>query len=418
MARLLTTKDAYALVNAIAQEALGGEALIQAVDVSSFISVGETILASGTENTLNALSLVIGRTMVAVRPYEAKLRIMNAINSGTYANRIRKISYYTRGAQATGADNTDLYTNLANGYDNGTNSGASVPSMWEQNAPIPFEMNFAGSSEWQEETTVYEHQLQVAFSSPSEFIRFVDGIMTEKGNDIEQHKEAFNRANLLNFIAGKLALNNGVIDLTEEFNNKFGTSYTSQELRTTYLVEFLEFFVSFVKRLNLELTHRSVKYHVFPSRADANEVLARHTPLNRQKMFMLSEFWLDAEAMVKTQVFNDQYLNIRNFEEVLYWQNINEPSAIDVTPAIPDFDSTSATYGTQVAGERQQVDYVLGVIFDEDAMMTDFQLDRVTTTPLEARKYYRNMFWTIRKNNICDFTENGVVLIMSDESIK
>lgn len=413
MARVLTTKDAYSLVNAIAQEALGGQATTQAVNTSTFISVGEMILASGTENTLNALSLVIGRTMVAVRPYEAKLRIMNAINSGTYANRIRKISYYTRGAQPTGAENTDLYTNLADGYDNGTNSGQSVASMWEQNAPIPFELNFAGSSEYQEETTVYEHQLQVAFSSPSEFIRFVDGIMTEKGNDIEQHKEAFNRANLLNFIAGKIDLNNGVIDLTSEFNAKYGTSYTGAQLRTTYLTEFLEFFVAYVKKLNLELTHRSTKYHVFPARTDPNEVLARHTPRSKQKMFMLSEFWLDAEAQVKTQVFNDQYLNIDNFEEVLYWQNINHPSQIKVTPAIPDFNSSSSTYGTQVAGAQVSKDYVLGVIFDEDALMTDYQLERVTTTPLEARKYYRNMFWTIRQNKICDFTENGIVLIMS-----
>ena len=412
MARVLTTKDGYALVNAIASEALGSQATIQAVNTSTFISVGEMLMASGTENVLNAISLVFGRLATAVRPYQAKLRLMNGIDVGTYANRLRKISYYTRDAQATGADNTDLYTNLADGYDNGTNSGNSVASMWEQNAPVPLELNFGGSTEWQEETTIYEHQLQVAFSTPEEWRRFAEGILTEKANDIEQHKEAFNRANLLNFIAGKIDLGNGVINLTKAFNDRFGTSYTSAQLRSTYFTEFLEFFVAYVKVLSDELTHRSVKYHVFP--AKSGHVLARHTPKDRQKMFMLADFWYMAEAMVKTEVFNDGYLSMDNFEKVLYWQNINDPSAIKVTPAIPDFDSTSATYGTQVAGAQVTEDYVLGVLWDTDAMMTEFQLDRVTVTPLEARKYYRNMFWTIKQNKICDFTENGIVFIMAD----
>ena len=90
--RVLTPVDCYALINAIYKEATGQEATIQAEDTSSFVSVGESILKSGTENTLNAIGLVLGRTMMAVRPYQAKLSIFNALNSGLYANRLRKIS--------------------------------------------------------------------------------------------------------------------------------------------------------------------------------------------------------------------------------------------------------------------------------------------------------------------------------------
>ena len=115
MARVFTPKDCYALINAISAEITGQEGTLQAVDTSTFISVGESILAAGTENTLNALSLVLGRTFMAVRPYEAKLRIFNAMNSGLYANRMRKISYYSRWAQPSGAFNTDLYVNHASG---------------------------------------------------------------------------------------------------------------------------------------------------------------------------------------------------------------------------------------------------------------------------------------------------------------
>ena len=185
MARILTPVDACTLVQAMVEEMTGQAGSIQTVDSSNFVSVGESILRAGTENVLNTLSLVLGRTFMAVRPYKAKLMIINAMNSGLYANRMRKISFYSRPAQNSGAFNTvdntgsTLYTNLAMGYDNGSNGGASLPTMWEQNAPVPLEFNFGGASVWDDSTTVYEDQLQVAFRSPEDFATFVNGIMVE-----------------------------------------------------------------------------------------------------------------------------------------------------------------------------------------------------------------------------------------------
>lgn len=415
MARVLTTKDAYSIVNLMVKEATGQDATIQAVDSSSFVSVGETLLAAGVENTLNTLALVLGRTFMAVRPYEAKLRIINALNSGIYANRMRKISFYSREAVIDGASNTDLKTNFASGYDNGSNSGASTASMWEQNQPVPLELNFGGSSEWQDVTTVYEKQLQVAFRSEAEFIDFVSGIMTEKGNDIESQKEAFNRMTLLNFMAGVIELNQGssVINLTAAFNAKFNTSYSTLQLQTVHLKEFLEFFVATVKTISDDLEYRSNKYHWSPTKTvgGVSYTLLRHTPKSRQKMVMYKPFWNDAESMVMPEIFNDQYLQIDNFEGIQFWQNANDGAAIDVKPAIPDVsDPTEQT----AAAAAVSKDYVLGMIFDEDAIMVDYQMDEAAVTPKEARKHYHNIWWTFRKNAINDFTENAVIFIMED----
>lgn len=413
MARTLTTRDAYALINAVAHEALGANATIQAVDSSTFVSVGEAIIASGMENTLNALGLVLGRTMVAVRPYKARFALINSIGSGAYANRIRKISYYTKDALPTGADNTQLYTNFAAGYDNGTNSAASTASMWEQNPPVPLELNFGGSSEWQYCITIYEHQLKVAFSSESEFITFMNGVMTAAANDIEIEKQAFSQVTLLNFMAGLYNLNsyNGsVINLTSEFNTKFGTSYTAAQLRSTYLTEFLEFFTARVKELSDQFENADTRFHCEP--AVTGHYMARHTPKSKQRMFLLSEFVREAESYVFPQIFNPEYLKIENFEKVLYWQNPNAPASIKVTPAIPDLNSSSATYKTQIAGSQVTQTNVIGLLFDEDALMVDFQLDDVRSTPVEARKAYRNLWHTIRKNAINDFSEKAVLFIM------
>lgn len=416
MARTLTARDCHALMNLLVKEATGQDATIQAVDSSTFVSAGETVLATGTENVLNALSLVLGRTFMAVRPYNAKLNLINAVNTGEYTHRMRKISFYSREAQASGDWNTQLYTNLADGFTNGQNiadgDAQSTKSMWEQNQPVPLEINFAGGqSVWEDSTTVYEYQLQQAFRSEADFAEFVGGIMTERGNDIESQKEAFNRMTLLNFMAGVYDLNQSgsVVNLTAEFNTEFGTAYTSAQLRSTYLKEFCMFLASHIKIDSDMLTNRSKKAHWVP--AKEGYTLLRHTPKDRQRLMLYNPLMIKTQAYVFPELFNDQYLKMDNYEGVMFWQNENDPSAIKVTPAIPD---TTGLTGVQTAGDTVTLDYVVGMLYDVDALMIDYQLERSATTPLEARKGYRNLWWTFSKNAINDFTENAIIYIMAD----
>lgn len=424
MARTLTPLDAHALMNALVAQATG-QTSVTATDTSSFVSAGEMVLATGMENTLNALSLILGRTLVAVRPYGAKLNILNALNTGMYSHRLRKISFYAREALPAGNFNTDLYTNLAEGYDNGSNgaTGSTPPtnstaSMWEQHQAVPLELNFAGSSVWQDCITVYEYQVKQAFRDEQSFNAFVAGILTEHGNDIEQQKEAFNRMTLLNYIAGVYDLDSAssagrVVNLTKAFNDYFGTSYRTSDLQTTYLKEFLEFFISEYKKYSDLMTYRSAAFHHAPAGPNG-EALLRHTPKDKQRFICYNPFWLKARAMVMPEIFAPQYLAEPQFEAVDFWQSFDDGPAIKVTPAIPDFDSTSGTYKTQIAGSAVSLDYVLGILYDEDAIMTDFQLESSITSPLEARKAYRNIWMSISRNAINDFTENAIIFTMED----
>ena len=419
MGRTFTPKDAYSIMNLLVKQATGQQS-INVVDSSSFVSAGETVLATGVENTINALSIIIGRTLVSVRPYQAKLNIINALNTDLYTNRLRKISYYSRENEASGDWNTDLFTNLANDYDNGSNGGKSTASMWQQNAPVALEMNFGGQDVCETSTTIYDNQLKVAFRDEASFMEFMSGVMTEKANDMESTKEAFNRMTILNHIAGcydiDATINAGqVINLTKAFNDRFGTTYTSKELRTTHLTEFLKFFVSTFKITSDYMTNRSAKYHWSPAKTvgEKSYTLLRHTPKAKQRTILYSPLFVEAEANVFPEIFNPEYLNIETqYEGVTYWQSINDPASIDVTPAIPDVAGTAS--GAQGVGSEVKLDYVVGMIFDEDAILTDFQFEDALTTPMEARKRYRNIFWHWSKNAINDFTENCVVFIMAD----
>ena len=422
MSRRLAPKDCYALMNALVAEATGQQATIQAVDTSSFVSAGETVLATGTENVLNSLAMVVGRRLVAVRPYNAPLRLINAIDTGIYSDRLLKDSFYSRFAQPSGAFNTDLFTNLATGFTSGENVGGSpaaaqsTKSQWEQNLPVPLELNFAGRNTWQDCSTIPEIQLQQAFRDEASFSEFVTGYMMERANDIESQKEAYNRMTLLNFMAGlydmSASMPGSVVNLTYEFNQEFGTSYTTAQLLSTYLKEFMEFFTARVKIDSDKMTNRSLNYHWSPAKqvGGVDYYLLRHTPKDKQKLFLYAPMFTKAQSYVFPEIFNPQYLKMENYEGVNFWQNENDPSAIKITPAIPNVASPAS----QTAGTAVALDMVVGVLFDEDALMIDYQLDTALSTPVEARKHYRNVWYTYAKNSICDFTEKAILYYMED----
>lgn len=415
MARTLTPKDIAVILNKVIDQATGDSALVS-TDLTDFVSVGENLMASGKENVLNALSLVLGRLIVAVRPYNAKFALIDAENSGIYSNRLRKVSYYTDPALSAGNWNTQLFTNLEEGFTNGQNPNAggtpqSTKSMWEQKPRIPLELNFGGSSVWQTVLTTYEYQLQQAFRSAEDFGRFAEGILTQLGNEIEMQKENFNRLTVLNFIAGlyDVGATSSVVNLTTAINTRNGTSYTTQQILEAHRDLLAEELAIQVKTTARKLTYNSNVYHISPALSDGRTIL-RHTPLEDQRLFLSAELMDVMEASVFPQIFNPQYLSIDNYEAVGYWQYIKNPNSINITPSIPDV----ATWQGQTAGNAVTDTLVVGLLFDRDAIMTDWILDRTATTPMEARKGYFNTWYSFSKNAINDFTENAVLFIMED----
>lgn len=406
MPRTLTPLDCYAIINSIQQQ-LSGEAILTATDPSSFIAVGENVLQSGTENTLNALSLQILKTLIAIRPYNAKYGLINRLDGGAYANRLRKITFLSDPALPAGDWNTQLNTNLAEGYDNGANGGAATASMWEQHPPVPIEFQFSGSSVWQDCITRYEYQVKQAFASEESFANFVAGFMTEKGNEIERQKEAFARMTTLNFMAGLYDMGGDRrLDLTSAYNSFYGTSYTTAQLLTTYFESFLKFFVATVQKLSDRLTHSTAAYHWNPTRLDS-KVILRHTPKEKQKLFLYNPLMIDARTQVMSGIFNPQYLDVKNYEGIDYWQALDTPEGLSITPSI--LDSTGAIdTGTAVA-----LDHVVGLLFDDDALAVQYQIDNVATSPMEARKHYINTWYSFARNAINDYSENAVLLYMS-----
>ena len=428
MARSYTPQDGYAIMTLLARQATG-QADISVVDMNSFMSAGETLMTIAKENVFNALSIVAFRTYIASRRYRGKFALMNAIGSGTYSNRIRKISYYAADPLPSGWFNTNLNTNLADGFTNGRNLDSnsdpqSTKSQWEQHQKHPLEMDFGGTTTWQHCLTQYENQFNAALGDPQALAAFVAGMVTEHENDIESTREAFNRMVMLNKILNCYLYDKGTgwvknqsINMTTVYNTFYGTSYTSAQLRSTYLKSFLEILVSEIKIILRRLGERSTASHLPMTKQfnGVNHSILRHSDMDDLRMYLYTPLFARAEALVMPEIFNDEYLKLENYEGVDFWQsNADEASRSKVSGRCAFYNKAT---GAQESSGNITLDYVIGLITDKDGLMTDMQLESAYTTGIEARKGYRNTWLTFALNGINDPTENAVLLYMSDEDL-
>lgn len=400
MANVLTPVDVYALMNAVVSQATGRTDLA-VVDTTTFASVGEIVLRTGTENTLNAISAVIGKTIFSVRPYKGKLESLRVAQQ-RWGGQVRKIINLYDESEKSDDWNTDLAQNALD-------DGNSV-DMYKIRKPKALQLNFYGTKVLQKHITRFRDQLSLAFHSEDEFIRFIDSVMVEFSNEIELLNEAESRTTLLNFMAGISSMGLKEVDLVAEYNNEYGTQYTRAQLLSTYIESFMKFVAAEIKIYSSRLTDMSTLYHA--NLTGYNKIM-RHTPKERQKMVMYEPIFIKTQAEVYSGLFNPEYLDIGSFEGVNYWQSQSTPTSINVKPNILDV----ATGASKDADTAVNLDYVLGILFDEEACGVMPQFDYSSTTPFNSAGGYYNMYMHWRFNSYCDYTENAVLFVMGEGGV-
>lgn len=402
-------KDAYAIMNALARQATA-QADIAVVDHTSFIDAGTKILATGTENVLNSIARTIATVVMQSRPYKGKFSLINA-SENQWNTRLGKVSFYAADNDPSGAFNTDLNTNIATG--NVEASGAG--SMWEQKLPRVVERFYLSEAAWDKFYTTPLVQLQNTFNEEATFVAFMNGVMTEIQNDIESTLEARNRALVADRIAGTYLLhknnvlgNETCVDMTAYFNDKCGTTYTRDEIIHEHLTELLELWTAKIKIDSDRLEERTKKYHdamtITDGGVDYN--VLRHTPKASQKMFYFKEFFSEARARVLPEIFNPNLIPETNGEGVTYWQSSKDADRMKIKckPALPD----------GAVSENVEIDYVLGLLFDTDALASINQFTGAFTTPVNARHLYTNTFYHYKFGAVQDYTENGIIYYLGE----
>lgn len=403
MGNSIRPTDLYKNFNALIGQSAGGA--LAGVDLKDSITVGQAATMYGYENTLNALSAQLARTLLGVRPYTSRFNLIES-DAETYGTFLRKISYFYDDFQPSTDWNTDITSTQLN-------DGNSIDE-YPIHKRYPLEMNFGGTKVLQKEYTRFLEQLKLAFSSAEQFDAFYRGEAIQLNNEIQMMKEAENRALVLNAIGA--TYNTGTpyqkINLCKLYQDETGQTIPASNFLSN-IQSTGPFIVETIKYLITLLERPTDLYHLTPSKtSDAGNKLKlyRHTPRSEQRLLLNSKIQFSMETNVLPFAFHDGYLKQDAVEYVPYWQTPTDPYAVNLSHT-SEFDISN---GMQKDGAAVNLKTVVGVLFDRSALMTSYRQTDVLTTPVNARGRYYNTAYHWAKDYRYDPTENMIVLYVED----
>lgn len=359
------------------------------VDTSSFISVAQTALKCAPDVLLESISqMFTNRDIISIRPYTRKFRGLER-SAMEWGNAVRKLNYVDSPMEENPAwELTD---------------GESVDMYTVKTTDI-LQTNFYGQATWEQEFSVFDYQLNIAFANPYSFQAFMSGMYQNKADQREQAHESLARATILNLIGGVLLGNttDGNVKVLTLYNAQNGTSLTKADvLKSENFPDFLKFFVATVKIYLKLMSERSQKFQINVT----GKPITRHTPREDIMMYLYTPFFEKAKTMVYGDIFHENYMNIGNYEEINFWQSIEDTQAINVTAAYTD--ATGAVKTGTVDNEN-----VLGIIFDREATGYNTIINRSWTTPYNGKGAYTNNGISFSDRYYNDFTEKAIVFTL------
>lgn len=386
----LTITDVGTILTSIAKQATGASTL-SVNNTKDFITVAQTTLKVGYDPLIASISQVLSKTIFSIRPYYRKFAGINVSNQ-QFGNITRKLNISDKDWE------TDERLPLTD--------GASV-DMYKVIKPSILQTNFYGANKYQRHITIFKDQLDTAFASPDEFGRFITMVMQNATDVIEQGHETLARSVIANFIGGILADEDNdtrTIHLLTEYNELTGQTLTAE---TVYQPEnfgnFMKFVVARIKSLSAMFTERTQLYQTQVT----DKPITRHTPYRNQKLYLYSPTQYLTETAVLSDIYNDQYMKLMDFERVNFWQNPNSPDALNVMPIYLKSDGT-LTSPTAAVNKP----HVFGVLFDDEALGYTVVNQWSATTPFNAAGGYSNVYYHFTDRYWNDFTEKGVVLLL------
>ena len=380
------------VLNQIVTQATG-KVVITPTNTSDFVTVAQTGLLAGYDNLMGSISQVLSKTIISNRPYTRKFKGLEADNV-RWGNHVRKINYIDRDWE----DGSRLP------IVNGVAVDDQAPTLDEV-----LQTNFYGENDYEIPWTLFSNQLDVAFRGPDEFASFISGKLQNISDMTEQKHESLARMTLVNLIAGIITINNPaqVLHLVTMYNTYSGYSpaKTLTDIRgdADEYAKFTKWMYGTIATAASLLTDRNIVYH----QNVTGKEIARHTPYEKQNVYLLSTERFQMEASVLADTFHDNYLRMSETAILNYWQSIYTLDQIDVTPTYMKNDGTLDTPGSSV-----QQSNVFGVICDVEAAGYTICNQRSTSAAYNGKGEYQNFWLKFTDRYWNDFTENAVVLLL------
>ena len=392
----LTAKQIYTIVNEIASQAMGTEA-IAVIDDTGLVALGNRVLNSDAtkNNFINALTDRIGRTIVSFRSYNSHFPDFER-DSIEWGNILQKLKIAMPKAEE------DQSYNLID--------GTSV-DQYKINKSKVSQLLFTTETPWQTHITVHLDELEKAFVDSTAMGTFISGMFGEVQNRIELAMENLSMNCVTNYISEIKARGadnkHRVYNLVTLFKETGGTDYTTEPLKALDDEDFLKFTVRTINRLSSTMEYMTAGVFNSPQNLSTEEpteedktIYTRHTPKSEQRMMLFIDLVNALKTNINSKAFNMEQVAIDiPFKTVPFWQSLTSPASINVR-------NSSGT-------STESIPEVMGILYDREAMGTFKKKYTSLTSPINAAGKYYNVFYHMITMYFNDLTENAVIFLLA-----
>lgn len=375
----MDVKQIATMVNTINAEVLG-ESVTVNEDLSNIVDAGTAVFdANAVEPFSKALVNQIGKMVFVNRKYAGGVPSV-LMDGWEWGSIMAKVS----------ADMPDVTVNESwelndgSSYDPNVFYGSVVSEKF-YNKRVTFEIP----------KSFTEMQLKQSFTSAEQFNGFISMLYTSVENAMTLSLDNL----IMRTINGAMAeaINGShVVDLLTVYNTTKGTSLTPEVAIITE--DFLKFATYTISLYAERMSKLSVNFNVGGKE--------RFTPADRRRVVLLADFANAIAPYTLAGAYNRDDIRIPDFETVPFWQgndagsyDLDEVSAINVK--LPTNNATTVSQ-----------DYIIGCIFDHDALGVANINRRVTTNYNPKAEFYSN-WYKFDAGYFIDTNENMLVFVIA-----
>lgn len=372
------------LVNDVTQEVIGTTAVLQE-DLCNVVDFGKEVadaVDGAYDNYVRSLIDHIGKVVFVDRPYAGKVPSVLK-DAWTYGSVLEKISMELPEV----SDNDAWKLEAGETYNQDVFYKPVVTAKF-YNSKTTFELPISITTE----------QVEEAFSSANQLNAFISMIFNtiEKALTIAFDGLIMRTINAMIARTAIDAKDTTYVDLSDLYYVVSGSTISASTALQD--PDFIKFASYTIKLYSSRMQNVSTLFNT--------DGKIRFTPKDKLHIVLLDEFASASEVYLESDTFHNDLVSLPKAETVPFWQGSGK-----------SYKFSDASYiDVDVDGNRVKAPYVIGVMFDDEAVAV-CNSKRKVNTHFNAKGDFMNYYYKAEASYLADTSENFVVFTIGQPTI-
>ena len=393
----MQVKQIYTLVNSITDELTGHTAVLQE-DLSNIVDVGAAVInLNQLDNYVKQLVNRIGKTVFENRVYSSSVPSV-LMDSWEFGSVLQKIS----------CDIPDAVQNDSWDLTNGQDYSPNI--FYKPSVEAKF---FNSKTTFEIPMSFTEKQVKESFTSAAELNGFISMLQNSIDKSMSVKIDSLVMRTIDNMIAETMlsasatqkygdVTGTKAVNLLKMYNSEFNKTLAyDKALSDKDFIRFATYTIGIWKE---RMTKLSELFNLGGK--------ARFTPIDMQKLILLSDFKKASEVYLKSDTKNADMVALPDAESVPYWQGSGTGYDIKDIGAI---NCKLASDNSKTVDLKTNNAIVIGCLFDKDCLGVA-NLDRRVTTNYNPKAEFYTNWYKFDAGYFNDKNENFVVFYVAKPS--